>query len=433
MLDGNDEVFKSALTVSPKKVRNPSKKSSAAAHSGRKRPVKTNTDPGTDLRVGKSKIRKFGKSRTSLPFVPKNDATGTTQPAQTTKDTAPPTSIHEGSFNSIITPSPRLSLSAAAKPVQQKGDEARGDKRSARPGHHMMQGGSQRLRTTGTSSIWKQEKQNHKRSQQSAFQRQQDNPFSSYSYDPNDAESALMSTASATSKLRSTEASIIPEQSNQSTKANGFAGSSFAYRSVPVPFRSKATARTGPAPGRQRRHFSSKLPDQDLLRMKAGEQQAYVDSLSPPAPTRRDAPSRAQHGMTMQQSQYPTESRFFSRARSMPPHFHSNEAGMYTHNHHFQQPAFEDSQYGYGFGPPPPIVRQRFPMDEFQNPMPDFEEQYYACQPPFMTTSRFFGGEPYMSSSRFDHVAQAQPEPFYTQAEGAPVAYGGSRIQPECP
>jgi hypothetical protein len=131
-------------------------------------------------------------------------------------------------------------------------------------------------------SAWNQEKRTQKTLQQSAFRRKKDNPFSLYSYDPNDIESNLQATSSKSAEQENgSSASIIPPHALSSLKlAPGVqriprAGFSSARKST----FGAGVRRSGEGSGRRRRTFpGARMPDQELLRMKAMEQQAYADA-----------------------------------------------------------------------------------------------------------------------------------------------------------
>ena len=136
-------------------------------------------------------------------------------------------------------------------------------------------------------SSWKVEKRAQKTLQQSAFRREKNNLFSLYSYDPNDIESNLQATSSRTTEQRrredSSAESIIPPNalsaSSRQTSARAvfFSGRKGAFRSGGR----KGAGRSGEGRGRRRRTYPGpRMPHQDLLGMKATEQQAkaYADA-----------------------------------------------------------------------------------------------------------------------------------------------------------
>ena len=102
------------------------------------------------------------------------------------------------------------------------------------------------------------QKRGHKVAQQGAFHSPKDNPFSSYSYDPNSIERSLNS--SANGSRNQVQSSIIP-----STAARNFSSTSKATYSK---FRTPATRRKGSA-------ASSRMSGSSLLQQKAMEMNHY--------------------------------------------------------------------------------------------------------------------------------------------------------------
>jgi len=125
------------------------------------------------------------------------------------------------------------------------------------------------------NSNWRQEKQSQWAFQQSAFRKNAENPFSDFSYDPNDMESSLsVSAKKSTSPMpHDDSASVLPAHTYSAMKHAS------ATKATPRSFKASGPygtsgRKTGNTRGRRTRMFP-KMADRDLLCMKAMEQEAY--------------------------------------------------------------------------------------------------------------------------------------------------------------
>lgn len=148
-----------------------------------------------------------------------------------------------------------------------------------RPSLSPNNNGSKRL-SGPQKYTWKQEKRSQRNFQQSAFRRKKDNPFALYSYDPNDIESTLdaLATSSKSVAPESGTMSIIPPHALSTLKQTPRTGFSGGRNSLLRGSGRKCASRSANERGRRRRIFpgtGTRLPDLELLRIKAMEQQAY--------------------------------------------------------------------------------------------------------------------------------------------------------------
>ena len=125
---------------------------------------------------------------------------------------------------------------------------------------------SRRKRGSDGNASWNQAKRKQQKSQQRAFARKKDNPFAFYQHDPNDAESHL----DALSSDNKGTGSILPTQELDAMRRK-----SVSYHRPRITDGRRAV--TEQASQKRRRNFSpyGKVSNQELLRMKAAEQEAY--------------------------------------------------------------------------------------------------------------------------------------------------------------
>ena len=125
---------------------------------------------------------------------------------------------------------------------------------------------SRRKRGSDGNASWNQAKRKQQKSQQRAFASKKDNPFAFYQHDPNDAESHL----DALSSDNKGTSSIIPAQELDSLRRK-----SVSYQRPRITDGRRAV--TEQASQKRRRNFSpyGRVSNQELLRMKAAEQEAY--------------------------------------------------------------------------------------------------------------------------------------------------------------
>jgi hypothetical protein len=125
---------------------------------------------------------------------------------------------------------------------------------------------SKRKRGSDVNASWNQAKRKQQKSQQRAFGRKTDNPFAFYQHDPNDAESHL----DALSSDNKDSSSIIPAQELDALRRK-----SVSYQRPRIADGRRAV--TEQASQKRRRNFSpyGRVSNQELLRMKAAEQEAY--------------------------------------------------------------------------------------------------------------------------------------------------------------
>jgi hypothetical protein len=125
---------------------------------------------------------------------------------------------------------------------------------------------SKRKRGSDGNASWNQAKRKQQKSQQRAFARKKDNPFAFYQHDPNDAESHL----DVLSSDNKDASSIIPAQELDALRRK-----SGSYQRPRIADGRRAV--TEQASQKRRRNFSpyGRVSNQELLRMKAAEQEVY--------------------------------------------------------------------------------------------------------------------------------------------------------------
>ena len=282
-MDGNDRIEKSSFSLSPAAA-----KSSSAPPKKRKVLEKHRNAVSSvnDLRIH-NKRRKIAtdegdddrrKSRASEhdSSVSETVAGKSAQKSVVTPSPHPPSRFQR---NSNLTPMRYEHL----RPSGRNGETVRNDNNSARTGnattpkesnqssrannsysHSKQQSGNRK-----GSRSWHQEKRQQKSLQQTSFNSPKENPFSQYSFDPNNIEASL-NTASHDTK-RCKEQSIFPsnvENSGYSAKKNRYQTQS-AFRT--------------PANRRKASVTSNRMSSAGLLQQKAMElqQQHYSQSATP--------------------------------------------------------------------------------------------------------------------------------------------------------
>lgn len=254
-VDGNDSIEKSSFKLSP-----------AAARVSSSAP-KTKKKPAQKAKPSSPRKRLFNSHQSSVSTV---SDLRLHKRGRNNKDTKidedcivvdsdsdiedPPHSKNEREqkktwSQKLVTPSPHPSRRQSHQ--QQQPSNVRAPKGKTSPHFSNKSSGKSRA-VRNTTSSWFREKKQQKTSQSSAFNSPKENPFSTYSFDPNSIEKSLDSQA-----VRSKEPSIFP-----STAAT----SNFTATKA----RNNRTFRT-PANRRKNSSSTSRISSHDLLQRKANE------------------------------------------------------------------------------------------------------------------------------------------------------------------
>ncbi len=206
---------------------------------------------------------------------------------------------------------------------------------------------------------WKREKREHQKSQQTAFAKRTDNPFSLFRFDPNAIESNIEALSSST--LGNTDSSgIIPPETlftfHQATTANS--GPRVASsKSVVKPTRTGYSGGPLTRRVRRRREFISSATERDFLRMKADEADALsatriarqTQNMASPVPRSQFPVSKNQDShygvFGNQESAQQTQSRFWpqnNETDGRSTHLHATALSGYG----VCSPQFTDSYQG---------------------------------------------------------------------------------------
>ena len=383
-LDGNSTVQESAFTVSPTKAKASGKKRAISNNGTQKQstvdrlPIRTN-----DVRIPShaSRKRQFHEQQSGTKTVNEN-----VPAAVALRPVNPPGAM------TAVTPSPLPSSAMTSKVGNANLIGQQTVAQESRPAAFSGSvTGAKRLREPQNSS-WKLEKRAQKTLQQSAFRRQKDNPFSLFSYDPNNAESNLQAMSSKSAEGRNQEndssLSVIPPDA---LSASAIASSAYpASRAVfsstrKPPFGSggrKAVGRSRGGKGNRRRIFPPPIPDRDFLHMKAMELQAYEDATS----SSRAPRAFNNRFQDPQDPQYAHGHTFLAGHQTIADYRDFSGRDMAT-NHHTAQ---YDTSQADAFSPPPfmhgapvGIRRQQYhesPPRSFMNDLPSGAGHYPSQQ-----------------------------------------------------
>jgi hypothetical protein len=199
-------------------------------------------------------------------------------------------------------------------------------------------------------SSWNQTKRKQQRSQQRAFASRKDNPFGFFQHDPNDAESFL----EGLSEANNAESSIIPEDELEAFRRN-------TVTRGPRVSQSRGIHR-GKIGQKRRRNFppSQKISNQELLRMKAAEQESYAASNTS---QRAFTPMQSQpnyFAITAAEQLGPSHG--FVQSYAMTPEYESGSVGRYS-NLHGAENSFRS-----------PTMEQRYPFQDSMVPLPQVSQ-----------------------------------------------------------
>lgn len=200
---------------------------------------------------------------------------------------------------------------------------------------------------------WQKEKKQQGEIQKRAFCSKKENPFSSFKFDPNNAESNLeaLSKKSSTIKHNSTQQQRLRQSSRRFISTGNWKSPSSSSTATGIAYsllKAKKRARTQQSVYGSGNKATSGI---DLLRLKANEQQEYVDDLR-----RKLSYQSSQQNIT----NYNNVSSASSVAESYRPppssvqyhnpnHFaHNNNSGdlLYVYDHHHQQQSQLQRQFG---------------------------------------------------------------------------------------
>ena len=333
-MDGNDSIEKSSFKLSPAAARASSsapktKKPAPKAKPPSPRKRLFNSHQSSVSKVSDLRLHKRGRinkntSKDEDCIVVDSDS-----------DTENPHSLNKGQqqktkSQTLVTPSPHPSrrqtqqqqqtnntpaplYNSSRSSSQQRNAGASGRTKSS---HFAANTSSKSRAVRNTTSSWFQQKKQQKTSQSSAFNSPKENPFSSYSFDPNSIEKNLDSQA-----VQSKEPSIFPST---------VASSNFTATKS----RSSRTFRT-PATRRKNATSSSRISSHDLLQRKANELNQHRHQMTT---TRyqgdHDGASQMSSADPFHQQTFPAGNRY-----------QEYDLGNYEHDQ-FSQP--HQQQFGHG-------------------------------------------------------------------------------------
>lgn len=176
-------------------------------------------------------------------------------------------------FHNIVTPS-SSSMNAPGLATNQAIDTAAKTKNSVFRGNRYKMVNSRKFDTSrGMKNVWQRQRRELQKTQQRAFSSQKDNPFSSFQYDPNDCEKQLVE-HSRVLHDDDKDKNLLQSSENQAVQRKR----SFQVSQHRV---SKGWCVSGQSYSKRCKSLSSgpSMRLQDLLHLKAQEQEAYTKEL----------------------------------------------------------------------------------------------------------------------------------------------------------
>lgn len=415
-------MLESAITVAPsdKKKRANKKKAKPALSSagddvrikskpaGGKRKAKKQTTIESSYAAGAKKARTTSSGPIQRAADPssltshRESSSQAPRRRQTVTNTALP-QAREPSSTTSVTPSPVPQFSVSNDPAPQhfRAQPTRTQKAHRPRPAPLGDDGTERLRGNRNSK-WRTETRAQSTLQRNALHQKKDRSlFSSYAYDPNDMESVL--TSSATKSLSpypsASEESVLPPHTFAPLSNRASASKTRSFGSSGR----KGRARGGK--GRRTRNFPS-VPPQELLSMKAREQEAYAGLYrqSPPPPP----PPRQQYADSNDFYEPPSNESIFPNGHDMRGQFGYEYAGPpgYYEPH-------PNNAHGWTSGG---LVSQSQQMYEYSQDGPEFG--YDQPNPNYFLHA----------SSAFDPVTS---QPRFSQMDEVGYAYDNNFYQPE--
>ena len=309
-------------------------------------------------------------------------------------DTEKPRSLNkkeqEKTGKSFVTPSPHPSRRQTQQQVTQKGPTPlynssrshRGNRETSQTISTHFATNRDKSRVRNTSSSWFQQKKQQKTSQSFAFNSPKENPFSSYTFDPNNIEQNLDSQA-----IRSKEPSIFP---------SAVASSNFTATKP----RNSRTFRT-PASRRKNVSSSSRISSHDLLQRKANELNQH-----------RHQMTSARYGINHDGMTHVSMSDPFNQQSMTAPDYDFCDLDQYSQPQQFyqQQPSQQQQQHFYNAQPQTRNAHSIFPkesFDQMRNPFGHNHESYQHMSRPSTSAGSVMSNR-FMNMPRPQQIVQPQ-------------------------
>lgn len=417
-VDGNDIIEKTSFKLSPaaarvsssapKTKKKPAQK--AKPSSPRKRLFNSHQSSVSEV----SDLRLHKRGRTSKDTKKEEDCIV----VDSDSDIEDPQSLNERdqkkNGSKTVTPSPHPSRRQSHHHQQQPSNapaplynSSQSSSQQGKKSSHFANKSSGKSRAVrNTTSSWFQQKKQQQTSQSSAFNSPKENPFSTYSFDPNSIEKNLDSQA-----VRSKEPSIFPST---------VAASNFTATKA----RNNRTFRT-PANRRKNSSSSSRISSHDLLARKADELNQHRHQMM------TTTGYNGNHDGASQMSAF-TAGNGFTQEHSFENHEHDYFASSGSVTTSYQQQFGQPSSVG-GYGqfmqPRPGTAGTR--VQHFMQPQQEqrsFQPQLYegSFDEGYSCSGYDFPTRPGTSSSRFMNMP-------YQQEFVPPRSVGGYDIPPRRP
>ena len=343
-VDGNDKINKSSFSLTPAASKKKSLKGkkqstlfsqpSAATTASRKR-RQFDSHRDSMSRVSDLRLHKRGKSTKDTEIEEEGDECIIVDPEAVEYEASSSRQTKQSGSKKSVTPSPypRTKQQSNANNLTPLRNTASSMQRSEKTTSRTPpqtnskwaknNANSNRRGPRNARSSWFQEKSQQKSSQQTAFHSPKENPFHSYSFDPNNIENSLTSNAD---KSKEKELAIIPNNISASSSSTTY---SRATSSRP----NQTTFRT-PATHRRKTAASNRISAVGLLQQKAQELQHHHAAATTSRKTNRGG-SMMQHNNVADASSvhlgYPTGGR--NDGRMMMNQYDPNNMMMYQDNY----------------------------------------------------------------------------------------------------
>ncbi len=297
-LDGNDEIKKSSFVLTPVKSKTTASKKKKKTSSTKKRDTTQDMMRHMvrgidDMRVPKRTTSNKKDKTKSMNLTPSSSAPKKQCTTSCTNVDSARKRYKSNWSDTIVTPSPTPIAKYPSKNSRSQVNTPTPFVNKS-PALQSRAYGSTSIISQESSSMgdrrgdsWNKQKREQKVFQQRAFGSSKENPFSAFKFDPNDCERNLEQESLQVSQTNTTTSSIFPPsfQSNLTPSTIRKHGRSRVFRgglsNARTPSKFKATT-SFVGSGRRNRTAIAQIrapSNQDLLRQKAEEQQAYAAAL----------------------------------------------------------------------------------------------------------------------------------------------------------
>lgn len=401
-LDGNDSVKKASLTFTPVKGPDSSKKKRKKVRksSCKKEPLSSSimqhmVDGIEDMRVPK---RNKPTASASKSIRTPSSSKSSSFSRQTQKKDTMPSDMED---RTVVTPSPSLLESSARRrdnnpaPFASNISSQRQQRETRKPAprENVSARHFNSKRTKSNQKSWQREKKDQKAFQQRAFGSPKENPFSAFKFDPNESEKQLEQQAEITHQTDSEDfyTSIFPSSSRSlfndtpvihAKRRSRFLSSQYPRQKSPQPPKYKPAPFVGSARRQKSAMAHGRLRNQDLLRQKAEEQQAYskviqdsrihgigynrTNAFSPPG--RNMCPIQSRCSPYDNANHHPNRPIQYHTASSMPAQGESWGADYLTNSHGSNFIPYQNQTMDtYS------TANQSFPFEQLSNPSNKYE------------------------------------------------------------